>query len=111
MAEQTIDSLLDSQLQISNPFHAMGWRAMIRRSRAYYSMLVKEFYTNMIQKTNKDAITIQTIVKVPYYFDQALISQIAFVPSEGPSITFSSTSTAILGGYKMESCFCILGFG
>lgn len=79
-------------------FHAMGWRSMIRRSGPYYAMLVKEFYTNMTQKTNKDAITIRTIVKgVTISFDKALLSQIASILDEGPSITFESTSTFIFG--------------
>lgn len=61
-------------------------------------MLVKEFYINMTQKTNKEAITIQTTVKgIPVTFYKALLSQIATTPDEGPNITFVCTSRVIFG--------------
>lgn len=69
-------------------------------------MLIKEFYTNMTKKTNKDAITICTTVKFNHIsFDKNLLSQIASIPDEGPSITFGSTSRVIFQGIECHYTF------
>lgn len=71
---------------------------MIRRRGIYYLDLIKEFDTNMTQKTNKSAISVMTTIKgVRIHFDIALISEITHIPNAGPIITFSSTSRIIFG--------------
>ncbi|KAI5663682.1 hypothetical protein M9H77_23005 [Catharanthus roseus] len=71
---------------------------MISRSGVYETLLVKEFYTNITQKNNKDLINIKTTAKgVNITLDRTLFSQIAFIPNEGLVITFGSTSRIILG--------------
>lgn len=68
---------------------------MITRS-GVYDPLVKEIYTNITQKNNKDLITIKTTVKrVNINFDRTLLSHIASIPNEHLTITFSSTSCII----------------
>lgn len=76
---------------------------MIRRSGAYYLSLVKEFYTNMAQETNKDVLIVQTTVKgFLISFDLAFLSQIASIPNEGPNITFGSPSRINFGGTEQN---------
>ncbi|KAI5657881.1 hypothetical protein M9H77_26674 [Catharanthus roseus] len=57
---------------------------MITRSGVYYSSLVKDFYTNITQKNNKDLITIKTTV------------------NRGLAISFGSTSCIIFDDYAWK---------
>lgn len=96
--EQTIEAMLDGQLEISTILYGLGWDTMIRRHGAYYPKLIKEFYTIMTQKTNKNKISITTTAKgVRIHFDRVLISEIAHIPNVGPSITFDYISRNLWG--------------
>ncbi|KAI5648418.1 hypothetical protein M9H77_34423 [Catharanthus roseus] len=71
---------------------------MISRSGIYYPLLVKDFYTNMTQKNNKDLITVKITIKgVNITLERALLAHISSIPNEGLSISFGFTSRIILG--------------
>ncbi|KAI5654021.1 hypothetical protein M9H77_31208 [Catharanthus roseus] len=101
--EQTIDPTLDNQLEISNLFTTLWSSRTISKSGIYYSLLVKEFYTNITQKNNKDLINIKTTVKgVNITLDRTLHAHIASIHNTSLEITFGSTSRIIFGNKAWE---------
>ncbi|KAI5677891.1 hypothetical protein M9H77_08841 [Catharanthus roseus] len=96
--KQTLDPTLDNELEIFNLFASLGWGRMNPKSGVYYSLLVKDVYTNITQKNNKDLINIKTTVKgVHITLDRTLLANISSIPNTGPAIIFGSISRIILG--------------
>ncbi|KAI5680924.1 hypothetical protein M9H77_02151 [Catharanthus roseus] len=83
--KRTIASASSKRAQITNPSSPK-----IDPSGVYCPSLVKEFYTNITQKNNKDLITSKTTIKrVNITLDRTLFPHIASIPNEGLAITFS----------------------
>lgn len=96
VVEKSFDEHVTENLDLPRLFGHMGQEPVFHISGDYYPDLVRDFYANMLYKTDKDLQTIITTVKgVHIILDRVRLMTILGIRDEGESATVDSKRKTI----------------